>query len=126
CPLDELTVTGLDDCVIKYAPGDGDGFSDEPVFTQVLQGLNMFKIVGTVTADKRIVVTSPSAMEDGTKTKIGFQVASYTMSVADAIETVDAQKVPVEDGKIYNLAGQQVNSAKKGIYIKNGKKFVIK
>ena len=126
CPLDELTVTGLDDCVIKYAPGDGDGFSDEPVFTQVLQGLNLFKIVGTVTADKRVAVTSPSAMEDGTKTKIGFQVASYTISVADAIETVDAQKVLVEDGKIYNLAGQQVNSAKKGIYIKNGKKFVIK
>jgi hypothetical protein len=65
-------------------------------------------------------------MEDGTKTKIGFQVASYTMSVADAIEVVDSQKIPVADGKIYNLAGQQVNSVKKGIYIKNGKKYIAK
>lgn len=32
----------------------------------------------------------------------------------------------VEDNVIYNLAGQKVNAATKGIFIKNGKKVVIK
>ena len=45
-PLDEITVTGLDDCVIKYAPGDGGGFYDFPVFTQTNQGLNLIVITG--------------------------------------------------------------------------------
>ena len=30
------------------------------------------------------------------------------------------------DGAIYNLAGQKVNAAYKGIVIKNGKKFLVK
>ena len=42
------------------------------------------------------------------------------------IVTADAEKVVVEDNKIYNLAGQQVNKVTKGIYIKNGKKFIAK
>jgi hypothetical protein len=39
-----------------------------------------------------------------------------------ALEAADA----VESGVMYNLAGQQVNAAYKGIVIKNGKKFIIK
>ena len=31
-----------------------------------------------------------------------------------------------EDGAIYNLAGQRVHTLSKGIYIKNGKKFVVR
>ena len=126
CPLDEVTVTGLDNCVVKYAPGDGEGFSDEPVFTQVNQGLNLLKITGMLTADKRVVVTSPTVMEEAVKTKVGFQVAAYMVGATVGIETADAEKVVVEDNKIYNLAGQQVNKVTKGIYIKNGKKFIAK
>ena len=39
--------------------------------------------------------------------------------VADASELMN-------NGKVYNLNGQQVENAKKGVYIVNGKKFVIK
>ena len=39
--------------------------------------------------------------------------------------TDDAETV--KDGKIYNLQGVQVKSAtQRGIYIQNGKKFVVK
>ena len=132
CPLDEVTVTGLDDCVVKYAPGDSEGFSDEPLFTQVNQGLNLLKIVGVVTTDKRVVVTSPTTVVLGgdlVKTKVGFQIASYTVAaseVVDAIKTINAEKVIVGDGMIYNLAGQKVNNVNKGFYIKNGKKYIAK
>ena len=129
CPLDELTVTGLDNCIIKYAPGDGDGFSDEAVFTQVNQGLNLIKIVGEVTADKRVVVTSPTTVELGgdlVKTKVGFQIAAYSIDASGTIETVIKEKTIVRDGAIYNLAGQRVKNVSKGIFIKNGRKFIVR
>jgi len=77
CPLDEITVTGLNDCVIKYAPGDGGGFYDFPVFTQTNQGLNLIVITGKLTAAKLVTVTSPTMALDGSKTKVGFQIAAY-------------------------------------------------
>ena len=42
---------------------------------------------------------------------------------ATAIKSVETAKV---DGAIYNLAGQQVKNAQKGIFIINGKKVVLK
>ena len=42
---------------------------------------------------------------------------------ATAIKTVETAKA---DGAIYNLAGQQVKRAQKGIYIINGKKAIVK
>ena len=42
-----------------------------------------------------------------------------------AIETIDGQPVN-SNAAIFNLAGQQVKNAQKGIYIQNGKKVVVK
>ena len=41
----------------------------------------------------------------------------------DAINGIEAQS---ENGTIFNLAGQRVNKAQKGIYIVNGKKVIVK
>ena len=41
-----------------------------------------------------------------------------------AIDAIDGQTIG--NGAIYNLAGQKVEKAQKGIYIQNGKKMVIK
>lgn len=38
----------------------------------------------------------------------------------------NVQKTAVEDNRIYNLNGQEVKNAGKGIFIKNGKKYIIK
>jgi hypothetical protein len=46
------------------------------------------------------------------------------MPASTAIQSVS--KVANHDGAIYNLSGQHILSPRKGIYIKNGKKFVIK
>jgi hypothetical protein len=49
---------------------------------------------------------------------------------ATSIETLDGELVSVPAGKIYNLGGQYVGSSleglSKGLYIVNGKKFVVK
>jgi hypothetical protein len=41
------------------------------------------------------------------------------------INSIFGEKV-VEDGEIYNLQGIRVNKAQKGMFIKNGKKYVVK
>lgn len=44
-------------------------------------------------------------------------------SYGDGIESISAAQ---KDGKIYNLQGQEVAAPAKGIYIMNGKKFIVK
>lgn len=44
----------------------------------------------------------------------------------DGIRLIENGNMTMENAEIYNLAGQRVNKAQKGIYIVNGKKIVIK
>ena len=50
-------------------------------------------------------------------------VKAFFFDNATAIQGVEAEK---ENGAIFNLAGQRVNKAQKGIYIMNGKKVMVK
>lgn len=50
-----------------------------------------------------------------------FWVTGFT-----AASGIQAVKVDEANAPVYNLAGQQVEKAQKGIYIQNGKKFVVK
>ncbi len=50
---------------------------------------------------------------------------SADAAVADGIDAVKVNDA-VKNGKVYNLGGQQVKSAGKGIYIMDGKKFINK
>ena len=62
----------------------------------------------------------PAGAGDGYHWKI-------TYSEATAIETVKtAEETSLENAVIYNLNGQRVDKAQKGLYIVNGKKVVIK
>ncbi|MBO4827637.1 MAG: hypothetical protein J5506_10495 [Prevotella sp.] len=60
----------------------------------------------------------------------GFQFMAITINdelpevVEDGISTI-AEKSN-GNGAIYNIAGQQVRNAQKGVYIQNGKKFIVK
>ena len=46
----------------------------------------------------------------------------------DGIETAisEINGAAAENGAIYNLAGQRVNKAQKGVFIVNGKKVIVK
>lgn len=60
---------------------------------------------------------------------VGYQpIWCFSQSVtttATGISKVENLKV-AQDGKCFNLAGQQVGKNYKGIVIKNGKKMVVK
>lgn len=49
---------------------------------------------------------------------------AFNFGTPTAISNLEAQKA--ERGTLYNLAGQRVNKAVKGIFIQNGKKIVVK
>ena len=42
------------------------------------------------------------------------------------IETIDNSQLTIHNGAIFNLQGQRVGKAQKGVYIQNGKKVVLK
>lgn len=51
--------------------------------------------------------------------------SGYDMTDTTGIEDVSSQQ-PKADNACYNLAGQRVNAAVKGLYIQNGKKYIVK
>ena len=81
------------------------GFTTEPAYT---------------VDDATATYTVRAANEMG-----GLSEASAAATGATGIENVNVAK-PVVNGAIYNLNGQKVNNATKGVYIINGKKVVIK
>lgn len=83
---------------------------------------------------KSIEGTDPSVLNEGdavTATGIvlpfndTLEIALITMQYVPAsIENINAENEA--NGPIYNLAGQRVEKTVKGIYIQNGKKFIVK
>ena len=105
-----FTVTNADKSTLNatFTPKDDDAGTDAKadVIDETL----------TVTADGDLVLQQSKAIN------------IYTITVTSATgihETVAPVKV-IENGAIYNLAGQRVNENYKGIVIKNGKKYIQK
>ena len=100
-------------------PAAKDGDSQE--FTQNEKNENIIaaKSNGTVTF---------SVAEGGTYyilaagTKLGFYGFKYEVGTSTGISSIEATSA--QNGKTYNLAGQQVSDSYKGLVIKNGKKYV--
>ena len=59
------------------------------------------------------------------KTAAPVKAVLFIDGVATAIEAIDAQPAE-QNGNIFNLAGQRVNKAQRGVYIINGKKVAVK
>ena len=80
--------------------------------------------------------TTTTSVRDDLKAKSGTTGAkSYTMvfgveqgEIVTGISEVNTNTVSANDDKIYTIDGQQINgsSLPKGLYIKNGKKIIVK
>ena len=82
------------------------GFTTEPAYT---------------VDDATATYTVRAANEMGGLSEASAAAVSGTVG----IDNVNTAK-PINDGAIYNLNGQKVNNATKGVYIMNGNKFVMK
>ena len=54
------------------------------------------------------------------------EVKMFIDDVETSISSIDNGQLTMDNAKIYNLAGQRVSKAQKGIYIVNGKKILVK
>ena len=70
----------------------------------------------TVGANTAYIAATASA-----RTFIGFDFDDNTTTAIEGVATVQ-----MNSGEIYNLQGQRVSAAKKGLYIINGKKVLVK
>ena len=100
-------------------PAAKDG--DSQKFEQNAKGENIIaeKSNGTVTFN---VAEGGTYYVLAAGTKMGFFGFKYEAGTSTGISSIEA--AAKNDGKTYNMAGQQVSGSFKGLVIKNGKKFV--
>ena len=119
----------------------GKGWTDRPFMTQMGQAANgnyIYKFVfcGSVAPTNFIITKNGDdpRPHDGTAYVVnGYYVESNTkpektISEVTGINAISTKARPA-DGRIYALGGQQIkdkNSLRSGIYIQNGKKFIVK
>ncbi len=60
------------------------------------------------------------------KTAAGARATSFVVDGGTTTGIIGIDGTVIENGKIYNLNGQKVQNAQKGLYIVNGKKVVVK
>ena len=63
---------------------------------------------------------------DGSEKIIGWDNVVLTKEEIDAIESVFPSSMSGRDGETYDLSGRRVTHPRKGIYIQNNKKIVVK
>ena len=64
--------------------------------------------------------TEAQVMMDGVETDL----ADFNCEVATAIKSINAEET--KNGVIYNVSGQRVSKATKGVYVIDGKKYTVK
>jgi len=89
----------------------------------VTKGVGFYKTTKefTVGANTAYIAALPEQSEGNARTFIGFDFDDNTTTAIEGIATVKTNS-----GEIYNLQGQRVSAAKKGLYIVNGKKVLVK
>ena len=84
------------------------------------------RIIGDNTGED-LYVTNSAAGEINTAEATMFEYAGNVMITASNADGITVVKNAEEnDNAVYNLMGIKVNETSKGIFIKNGKKYILK
>ncbi len=103
------TVTG-DGSIYALGVGKEGDAKDKVGFYRVKSGAKV--------PDRKAYLVIPASVS--VRDFIGFD------DETDGIRQIENGQLTIENAEIYNLSGQRVNKAQKGIYIVNGKKVVVK
>jgi hypothetical protein len=83
-----------------------------------------------ISSDGRIAKANSATYMNGFRGYLEGNLAGARISIFDEATGIsriyDANEVFGKDAKVYNLNGQKVENAKKGLYIVNGRKVVVK
>jgi hypothetical protein len=94
-----------------------------------------YALLWAIVKDNKVIdfVTEPTYTVDDASAKYAVRAANEMGGLSEATEATVATGIEeispastTADGKVYNLAGQRINKATKGLYIINGKKVVVK
>ena len=120
--------------VLGLTPVDGnDKATGETVSTRCMLDLKAGSSTGTnpvqatftnLTNNQRYKFEVSYYTNEGVTYYKTFDESYFTVNTSTGINAVKAGEK--DDAPIYNLNGQRVSSPKKGIVVKNGKKYVIK
>ena len=115
--VEPLSNNKMQPCADASVTGNGNGVTNTDVYVlgNGKSGLGFYMLKGTLQAGKGYLIVTES--ESNAKDFIGFEVTT-------GVNTVEANGTG--DAAIYNLQGIRVAHPQKGIYVKNGKKYVIK
>ena len=125
-------------CPKPYVLGLRDASGDVKLFTELnipdwgsaTTGTNVVEGVAIPAGSSLVVYNDGSVIEEGNKAKqislddvTLVKTGEYVEPVTVGIQNVEKAQ---QNGIIYNLAGQAVKAVQKGLYIKNGKKYIVK
>ena len=111
--------------VLKVKIGNGDPVTNE------LSGKQTVSIPYDVSTLTNVYIYGGSNSSQARSHRAGAngELRIYGIEVvggSDNIENIENSKFNDQSSKIYNLNGQRINMPKKGIYIQNGKKVLVK
>lgn len=88
---------------------------------------NSIESVKAYVTDKDRNLELDATLDDAANMEIPARsVVTTVMNLGDASGIQTVEKATINDNKVYTLTGQQTKTPRKGIYIKNGKKYVVK
>ena len=130
--VSEYTATAYDDeeddDIFNLLEGTDQAASIEDILTHlgyvtnasvyVLYNDEFVKATGTIPANRGFLVFGNPAMAPKLTIEIG--------DGATGINSIENGKLTIDNSEIYNLAGQRVAQPTKGLFIKNGKKILVK
>ena len=91
-----------------------------------LSGNNIERVKAYVT-DKDRNLEFDATLDDAANMEVPARsVVTVVMNLSETSGIHAVEKPAINDNRIYSLTGQQINTPKKGIYIKNGKKYIVK
>lgn len=105
------------DTEIALASEENDGTKNY-ILNNGSKGIGFYKAAGKKVGAGKAYLQVPASVT--VREFIGFD------DETDGIEQIENGQLTIENAEIYNLSGQRVNKAQKGIYIVNGKKVVVK
>ena len=88
---------------------------------------NSIESVKTYVTDKDRNLELDATLDDAANLEIPARsVVTVVISLSGSSGIHAVEKAVINDNKVYTLTGQQTKSPRKGIYIKNGKKYIVR
>lgn len=115
--VENNALVAVDTEIVSLASEETDGTKNY-ILNNGSKGIGFYKAAGKKVGAGKAYLQVPASVT--VREFIGFD------DETDGIRQIENGQLTIDNAEIYNLSGQRVNKAQKGIYIVNGKKVVVK